>query len=169
MHDRYGDIPLYITENGAAFADLDVAQGDRVDDPQRVAYFGEHLRAVYTALQHGVNVRGYFAWSLLDNLEWTWGYSKRFGSCTWTSPRNGAPGRRVRTSTATSSAAAAGSWDMKPTSPPDRELKRDDPSGADATTRRCGGFKAQEARSSIDPCDGLVSKAESRAPGSWPR
>ena len=79
VRERYGNIPLYVTENGAAFADPDVAQGDRVDDPLRVAYYREHLRAVDAALRQGVNLRGYFAWSLLDNLEWTQGYAKRFG------------------------------------------------------------------------------------------
>ncbi|MCP5420283.1 MAG: beta-glucosidase [Gammaproteobacteria bacterium] len=75
---RYGEMPLYITENGAAFADPPV-QGDRLDDPLRVAYLREHLRAAYAALEQGVDLRGYFVWSLLDNFEWAQGYSKRFG------------------------------------------------------------------------------------------
>jgi beta-glucosidase len=50
-----------------------------VDDPLRVHYYREHLRAAHRALQQGVNLRGYFAWSLLDNFEWSHGYSKRFG------------------------------------------------------------------------------------------
>ena len=79
MRDRYGDAPLYVTENGAAFYDPPTADGGEVDDPLRVAYFREHLRAVRRAINAGVNVRGYFAWSLLDNFEWSFGYSKRFG------------------------------------------------------------------------------------------
>ncbi len=51
----------------------------RVDDPLRVHYYREHLRAAHQALSQGVNLRGYFAWSLLDNFEWSLGYAKRFG------------------------------------------------------------------------------------------
>jgi beta-glucosidase len=76
---RYGDVPLYVTENGAAFYDAPVADADLVDDPLRVGYYREHLRAVHRAIAAGVDVRGYFAWSLLDNFEWSHGYSKRFG------------------------------------------------------------------------------------------
>ena len=72
-------MPLYVTENGAAFYDPPVALGDRVEDPLRVAYYREHLRAVRTAMQQGVDVRGYYAWSLLDNMEWASGYTHRFG------------------------------------------------------------------------------------------
>jgi beta-glucosidase len=77
--DRYGDIPLYITENGAAFYDPPVAFNGRVEDPLRVDYLREHIRAVHDAMQQGVDVRGYYAWSLLDNFEWALGYAKRFG------------------------------------------------------------------------------------------
>jgi beta-glucosidase len=77
--DRYGPIPQYVTENGAAFFDPPVAQGGRVRDPLRVDYFQKHLLAVHAAIADGVDVRGYFAWSLMDNLEWSLGYSKRFG------------------------------------------------------------------------------------------
>jgi beta-glucosidase len=76
---RYGKIPLYVTENGAAFYDPPQAIGGRVDDPLRVAYFRAHLTAAHKALCAGVDLRGYFAWSLLDNYEWSLGYSKRFG------------------------------------------------------------------------------------------
>jgi beta-glucosidase len=76
---RYGDIPLYITENGAAFFDPPVATGGRVRDPLRVDYFRQHLLAVHSAIRQGVDVRGYMAWSLLDNLEWSLGFAKRFG------------------------------------------------------------------------------------------
>jgi beta-glucosidase len=75
----YGDIPQYVTENGAAFYDPPAASGGRVADPLRIDYYRSHLRAVHAAIQQGVDVRGYFAWSLLDNLEWSLGYSKRFG------------------------------------------------------------------------------------------
>ncbi len=76
---RYGDIPLYITENGAAFYDPPTADGPVVVDPRRVTYYRDHLRAALTAIEHGVDLRGYFAWSLLDNFEWNAGYAKRFG------------------------------------------------------------------------------------------
>ena len=78
VRDRYGNIPLYITENGAAFEDELAADG-AVHDAARVNYLREHLRAVRTAIAAGVDVRGYFVWSLLDNLEWAHGYTKRFG------------------------------------------------------------------------------------------
>jgi beta-glucosidase len=69
--------PIYITENGAAYVD-EVVDGE-VDDPERVAYVDAHLRAVLDAVEEGVDVRGYFVWSLLDNFEWAWGYTRRFG------------------------------------------------------------------------------------------
>lgn len=77
--DRYGDIPLYITENGSAFADPPTAPADGLQDPLRVDYLGKHLAALAEAIEAGVDVRGYMAWSLLDNLEWSLGYTKRFG------------------------------------------------------------------------------------------
>ncbi len=78
VKDRYGNPPIYITENGAAFPDPPPREGS-VADPLRVAYLREHLCAARTALARGVDLRGYFAWSLLDNFEWAEGYSKRFG------------------------------------------------------------------------------------------
>ena len=75
---RYGPLPLYITENGAAFYDPPRADG-AVDDPLRRRYLRDHLRAARAALDAGVDLRGYFAWSLLDNFEWAHGYSQRFG------------------------------------------------------------------------------------------
>ncbi len=74
----YPGVPLYVTENGAAYADT-VGAGDTVDDPERVAYFDAHLRACHDAIAAGAPLAGYFAWSLLDNFEWTWGYTRRFG------------------------------------------------------------------------------------------
>jgi len=79
VKENYGPIPMYITENGAAFFDPPVADGDVVEDPLRVKYFRAHLRAVREAMRRGCDIRGYFAWSLLDNLEWSLGYTKRFG------------------------------------------------------------------------------------------
>ncbi len=76
---RYGDIPLYITENGAAFYDPPVAAADGVHDPLRVAYLKSHIAAVGEAIGAGIDVRGYMLWSLFDNLEWSLGYAKRFG------------------------------------------------------------------------------------------
>ena len=75
----YGDIPMYITENGAAFYDPPTAEGGHIDDPLRVAYLRGHLCAVRRAIAQGADIRGYFVWSLLDNFEWAHGYSKRFG------------------------------------------------------------------------------------------
>nr|QED88370.1 beta-glucosidase [uncultured bacterium] len=79
VKERYGDIPLYVTENGSAFDDPPTAQGGRLEDPARVDYLERHLRAVHAAIAGGADVRGYMAWSLLDNLEWSLGFSKRFG------------------------------------------------------------------------------------------
>jgi beta-glucosidase len=79
IKDRYGDIPLYVTENGSAFADPAAPIDGRVDDPLRADYLRQHLRAIRSAMMQGVNLRGYYAWSLLDNYEWSHGYSKRFG------------------------------------------------------------------------------------------
>lgn len=79
VHQRYGDIPLYITENGAAFYDPPTAASERIEDPLRIEYLRSHLRAAQDAVQQGVNLRGYYVWSLLDNYEWAAGYSKRFG------------------------------------------------------------------------------------------
>ena len=77
--DRYGPMPLYITENGSAFYDPPRAGETGVHDPLRCDYLKSHLAAVGDALAAGVDVRGYMAWSLLDNLEWALGYTKRFG------------------------------------------------------------------------------------------
>jgi beta-glucosidase len=76
---RYGKVPIYITENGAAFYDPPVAENGRIEDPLRVSYLRQHLLAAREAMRRGADLRGYFAWSLLDNFEWQAGYSKRFG------------------------------------------------------------------------------------------
>jgi beta-glucosidase len=73
----YGDLPLLITENGAAFTDR--LDGGAVDDERRLEYLRAHIAAVERAREQAVDVRGYYVWSLLDNFEWEWGYGKRFG------------------------------------------------------------------------------------------
>jgi beta-glucosidase len=79
IKNRYGNPPLYITENGAAFFDPPQVEGKLLDDPLRIDYLRKHIRAVQTAIQEGADIRGYFVWSLLDNFEWAHGFSKRFG------------------------------------------------------------------------------------------
>ena len=74
----YTQVPLYITESGAAFAD-EVTPDALVRDFDRVDYMRSHISSAKKAIDRGVNLRGYFAWSLLDNFEWTFGYAKRFG------------------------------------------------------------------------------------------
>jgi len=74
----YGDLEIWITENGAAFDDEALVDGV-VEDPSRVAYLSTHLDALRRAVADGVNVARYHAWSLLDNFEWEHGYDKRFG------------------------------------------------------------------------------------------
>lgn len=75
---RFPSLPLVVTENGAAFDDDPDADG-RVRDVARVDYLRRHITAVHRAIEAGADVRGYFAWSLLDNFEWGHGYDKRFG------------------------------------------------------------------------------------------
>ena len=75
---EYGDLPLVVTENGAAYDDEAPTNG-YVDDPRRLDYLRAHLESIERAVAAGVDVRGYCAWSLLDNFEWQHGYSKRFG------------------------------------------------------------------------------------------
>ncbi|WP_304299550.1 GH1 family beta-glucosidase [Chromatium okenii] len=78
LRERYGNVPLYITENGAAFIDADLQAGV-INDAARVNYLETHLRAAQMALAQGVDLRGYFVWSLFDNFEWAEGYAQRFG------------------------------------------------------------------------------------------
>ncbi|MGL5910495.1 MAG: GH1 family beta-glucosidase, partial [Phycicoccus sp.] len=81
LHEEYAGpagTELYVTENGAAFPD-EVAEDGAVHDAGRAAYLRDHLAAVLDAVDRGVPVKGYFAWSLMDNFEWSWGYSQRFG------------------------------------------------------------------------------------------
>jgi beta-glucosidase len=78
VHRDYPAIPLFVTENGAAFPDEPAADGT-VADPDRVAYLDSHFRAAHRAIADGVDLRGYFVWTLMDNFEWGHGYTKRFG------------------------------------------------------------------------------------------
>lgn len=78
LHETYpGMPPIYITENGAAYPDT--VEDGAVHDPLRIAYLDGNIRAVHAAMAEGVDVRGYFCWSLMDNFEWGHGFSKRFG------------------------------------------------------------------------------------------
>ncbi|MCC5452347.1 beta-glucosidase [Rheinheimera sp. UJ51] len=77
LHQRYTLPPIYITENGAAMPDTLLQ--DKVADQHRVDYFQQHLQATEDAIKAGVDIQGYFAWSLMDNFEWAEGYAKRFG------------------------------------------------------------------------------------------
>lgn len=78
LHKDYAIPELYITENGAAFPDVVTADG-QVHDERRVSYLREHFLQAHAAMTEGVPLKGYFVWSLLDNFEWAFGYSKRFG------------------------------------------------------------------------------------------
>jgi beta-glucosidase len=80
FRDRYGGAlpPLYITENGCSYGDGPDETG-RIEDTRRIEYLDGHLRAVHEAMNEGVDVRGYFLWSIVDNFEWSVGYSQRFG------------------------------------------------------------------------------------------
>ena len=79
VKERYGNPPTYVTENGAAFFDPPAAEGDHLAYSLRDDYLRTHIKAVHAAIEDGVDLRGYFVWSLLDNFEWSLGYSKRFG------------------------------------------------------------------------------------------
>lgn len=78
VHRDYAPPALYVTENGCAYATAPDAEG-RVLDTERASYFKSHISACHDAIERGVPLKGYFAWSLLDNFEWAWGYEKRFG------------------------------------------------------------------------------------------
>jgi beta-glucosidase len=77
LHRDYALPPVYITENGAAYQDQLI--DSRIADEQRITYLRTHISAMADAIAAGVDVRGYFVWSLFDNFEWAFGYSKRFG------------------------------------------------------------------------------------------
>ena len=79
IHQEYSDdIPIYITENGMANNDQ-ISSNEVIEDQDRVEYFQLHLKEILDCLKKGIQVKGYFAWSLLDNYEWAFGYEKRFG------------------------------------------------------------------------------------------
>ncbi|HEY0166944.1 MAG TPA: beta-glucosidase [Jatrophihabitans sp.] len=78
VHRDYPETPMAVTENGAAFDDVLTGDG-QVHDLDRIDYVRRHLAAVHAAIEGGADVRGYYLWSFLDNFEWAWGYSKRFG------------------------------------------------------------------------------------------
>ncbi|HEX5826360.1 MAG TPA: GH1 family beta-glucosidase [Candidatus Limnocylindrales bacterium] len=78
VHRDYPPIPLYVTENGASYADYADPEG-RVHDPERVEYLEGYMGAVAEAIEAGADVRGYYHWSLMDNFEWQEGYRSRFG------------------------------------------------------------------------------------------
>jgi beta-glucosidase len=77
-HRAAPHLPIYITENGSAYEDRLEPDG-AVDDPERLAYLQSHLEACRVAISQGLPLHGYFAWSLMDNFEWAWGHSRRFG------------------------------------------------------------------------------------------
>jgi len=77
FYERY-KLPIVITENGMANCDWVYLDG-KVHDPQRIDYIGRHLKEYKRASDDGVNCKGYFYWSIMDNFEWAYGYSKRFG------------------------------------------------------------------------------------------
>lgn len=78
LHARYDKLPIYITENGAACPDKPDAR-NFCDDQDRISYLREHIGAAARAMSEGVNLKGYYVWSLMDNLEWSAGFAKRFG------------------------------------------------------------------------------------------
>ena len=78
LHRDYPGLPMVVTENGAAFDDTADEEGNVADD-DRTAYLADHIAAVAEARAQGADIRGYFAWSLMDNFEWAYGYAKRFG------------------------------------------------------------------------------------------
>ncbi len=77
LKDQYGDVPIYITENGACYNDG--VEDGQVKDERRIEYLKQHLTSLSRSIEAGVNIKGYLTWSLLDNFEWAEGYDKRFG------------------------------------------------------------------------------------------
>ncbi len=78
MKEFFPELPVYITENGMAARDR-MSEDGTVKDYDRIEYLRTHLRACHRAIEEGANLKGYYLWSLMDNFEWAWGYSKRFG------------------------------------------------------------------------------------------
>ena len=79
LHERYEGIPIFVTECGAAFKDPIAENGQGVHDPERLEFFRAHIEAAMEAYNQGVDLRGFFVWSLLDNFEWNSGYTMPFG------------------------------------------------------------------------------------------
>ncbi|SDY04329.1 beta-glucosidase [Evansella caseinilytica] len=80
LRREYTDLPIYITENGAAYDDVLEADGS-IHDRERTEYIEKHLAAVCELNEEGMNIAGFYLWSLFDNFEWAFGYEKRFGIC----------------------------------------------------------------------------------------
>jgi beta-glucosidase len=78
INTEYDLPPIFITENGAAFPD-EIAPDGKIHDDRRIDYLRQYIGQLRLAMQDGVDVRGYFVWSLLDNFEWSQGNTKRFG------------------------------------------------------------------------------------------
>jgi beta-glucosidase len=78
LRDHYGNPAVFVTENGASFPDT-VGPAGRVEDTQRIEFLRDHIAACHRALAEKVNLRGYFAWTILDNFEWAYGYTEHFG------------------------------------------------------------------------------------------
>jgi beta-glucosidase len=78
LSEEYGANRIYVTENGSAWPD-EIEPDGNVEDKDRIDYLEQHVEACLRAAAHGAPVAGYFAWSLLDNFEWAYGYAKRFG------------------------------------------------------------------------------------------
>ncbi|MCW2247112.1 beta-glucosidase [Azospirillum fermentarium] len=78
LRDRYGNPPVYVTENGADYYDWVGPEG-KVEDGERIAFLRAHLAAAHQAIAQGANLKGFFAWTLLDNFEWAEGYARHFG------------------------------------------------------------------------------------------
>jgi beta-glucosidase len=78
VRDEYGSPAMYVTENGYGYEERPSADG-RIHDDRRIAYLRAHLAAAHAAIRAGVDLRGYYLWSLLDNFEWALGYRIRFG------------------------------------------------------------------------------------------
>jgi beta-glucosidase len=79
IHAISGGLPIYITENGYARPDVVGPEDGRIHDRERIRYIREHLEVCADLIKEGVNLKGYFAWSFIDNFEWAFGYTKRFG------------------------------------------------------------------------------------------
>jgi beta-glucosidase len=112
----YPGVPLYITENGAAFDDV-VSPDGSVHDQYRISYIDGHVRALHRAITDGIDLRGYFLWTLMDNFEWAFGFDRRFGLV----HVDHATQRRTLKDSARWFAELAGSNRLPwPSSPPDR-------------------------------------------------